>query len=203
MQRRSICAAILRAPTTPYSNFFHPVGVNCQPPKNFALRREYSALFSAAMPTLPSGRNVAINFQHLEAASQRAFHDEDESFLARLDHPSEMFRLIELADVEFRSDIPCAELDRMWSEAGDKFGILHPLSCCISHVIRNKAGWSGADVLGLKRFLMRDSVRRIFRMWRQDIAGLRHALTACASDRMPLTARTATFCEETGPSWHF
>jgi hypothetical protein len=188
---------------TTSTNFFHPVGVNESSLKDFALLCESSALFSAAMPTLPSGRNVAINFQHLEAASQRAFHEEDESLLVRLDHPSEMFRLIELADVEFRSDIPCAELDRMWSEDGDKYGILHPLSCCISRVIRNETGWSGADIVGLKHFLMRDSVRRIFRMWRKDIAGLRSALTARASDRMPLTTRAATYCEETGPSWHF
>jgi hypothetical protein len=177
--------------------------VNYPASKNLALRREHSALFSAAMPTLPSGRNVAVNFQHLEAASQRAFHEEDNSMLERLDHPSEMFRLIELADVEFRSDIPCAELDRMWSEEGDKFGILHPLSCCISQVIRNESGWSGADILGLKHFLMRGSIRRIFRMWRQDIAGLRHALTARASDCRPLTTRAAAYCEDAGPSWHF
>ena len=184
------------------TNFFHPVGVNQSSLKNLALRRESFALFSAAMPTLPSGRNVAINFQRLDETAHRAFYSEDEATLLRLDHPAQMFPLIELADVEFRADIPSPELDRFWTEDGDRFGILHPLGYSISDVIRSRTGWSGADTLAFKRFLMRPATREVFRLWRRDLACMRKLLKLRACQEWPLpTDFPAEDCEA-GPSWH-
>jgi hypothetical protein len=176
--------------------------VNQSSLKNFALRRESSALFSAAMPTLPSGRNVAINLQRLDETAHRAFYEKDEASLLRLDHPAQMFQLIELADVEFREDIPSAELDRFWTEEGDKFGILHPLGYSISDVIRSQTGWSAADTFAFKRFLMRPSTTQIFRLCRRDLACMRKLLELRACQDWPLpTDFRAEDCEA-GPSWH-
>lgn len=154
------------------------------------------------MPTLPSGRNIAINFQHLDEVAHRAFYDKDRETLLRLDHPKQMFQLIELADVEFREDIPCIELDRFWTDEGDKFGILHPLGYFISDVIRSRTGWSGVDTLAFKRFLMRDSTKQIFRLWRRDLACTRKLLDLRACQDWPLPTDFRTEDYQAGPSWH-
>jgi hypothetical protein len=154
------------------------------------------------MPTLPSGRNVAINFQQLSLTAHRALSEEDSQTLMRLDHPAEMFQLIEVADVEFRRDIPCVELDRFWSEEGDKFGILHPLGYFISDVIRNSAGWSAVDTAAFKRFLMRHSTKEIFRMWRRDLAYMRGLLDQRANAKVPLLTANNALSFYAGPSWH-
>jgi len=154
------------------------------------------------MPTLPSGRNVAINFQQLNLIAHQAFCAEDEATLLRLDHPAEMFRVIEVADVEFRRDIPCAELDRFWSEEGDKFGVLHPLGYSISDVIRYRTGWSEVDTTAFKMFLMRHSTRQVFRMWRRDLGRMRRAIQPQICREMPLPAAQLELGFDAGPSWH-
>lgn len=161
-------------------NFFHPYGVKETGMKNCTFQAAESALFSAAMPKLPSGRNIVVGFHHIDSLIRQALDNEDAALLFFIDRYAEMFRFVEIADFELREDIPACELDCMMHEGGVHYGIAHRTGEFVKDVVLNRANWPADDLAAFRKFMLSPRVREALRQRRRGIVCVRDHLTSRA-----------------------
>lgn len=192
MQRECVIAGDPVPAENRRSKLFHPYGVKKTGMKNCALQEAESAFFSAAMPKLPSGRNIVVGFHHIDSLIRQALDNEDAALLFFIDRYVEMFRFLEIADFELRDDIPACELDCMMHEGGLHYGIAHRTGEFVKDVVRNRANWPADDLAAFRQFMVSPGMKEALRQRRRGIV--------CARDHLTSRARLKPFWQPPRPA---
>ncbi len=129
------------------------------------------------MPVLPSGRKVSVDFLPLHTLALRAQAEQSASSLLLIEKTEQIFSLILVKEVEFRTDIPAEELDLVELSGGLKRCILHDTGYSVADILAVRAPWSRGDISALRQFLLTPRIRQQIRFYRRWLISLRGKLT--------------------------
>lgn len=129
------------------------------------------------MPALPSGKNVAIDFHPLHSLASSVIAEQNAAILIFIEKIEQIFSLIRVKEVEFRPDIPAAELDVVETPVGLKRCILHDTGYSVADVLAARAPWSRGDICTLRRFLLSPRIREQVQFYRGWLISLRGRFT--------------------------
>lgn len=129
------------------------------------------------MPKLPSGRLVAVDSSPIEELAQRASDEENAGLLLFVENDLALAGLLEVVEVEWRSDIPPEELDRIDTAEGSRTAILHPIGLSAADVLRGRSSWSRPDIEAFREFLQTPRIASWALEMRGKLLSLRRYLT--------------------------
>ncbi|MFZ4483072.1 MAG: hypothetical protein ACOYOL_03725 [Chthoniobacterales bacterium] len=129
------------------------------------------------MPRLPSGRSAAINYESLSNLLKRATDTHDAGLLLFLENEREIFRWLDVIQVEWPVNIPAEELDRIDTPEGLRYGISTPTGFSVSDVLAARVPWSLRDIAAFKRFIRTSRVSREIAAVGRDVVQRRAWLT--------------------------
>ena len=129
------------------------------------------------MPRLPSGRLIALGNAPYRELVGRAVDTKDAGLVLFYDKDAEFHTLLEVLLVEWRADIPAAELDPVETGKGERHGILSSSGFTVQDILRGRAPWSRSDIVAFRKFLGTPRISEWTRGLRKDLVWLRGWLT--------------------------
>ena len=105
------------------------------------------------MPTLPSGRKVAIDASPFDDLIKEASAECNSSLLLGMEHPQHILAHFNVIEVEQRSDVPEEELACVNGPWSDMHCMTYETAYTASDIVSGCSNWPVSDVLAFARFL--------------------------------------------------
>lgn len=130
------------------------------------------------MPTLPSGRTVAISVMPLIELAERAKLGKNASFLLFLEKNHQVHSMVRVLEIESARGIPESELDPVDAPGGVRYLMTRDTGYTAADVMEGRTSWPPDDVKAFAGFMATDRIREHIFQHHYETILLREQLTS-------------------------
>jgi hypothetical protein len=157
------------------------------------------------MPKLPSGRNIAIDASPFDDLIEQARTERNAALLMSVRRPRQILPLLQVIEVEERSDIPAEELALVCTPRGQMRCMTYETGLSTSDICNERSGWPKHDISAFRKFLRSRRIKQWVRDRYKQLCVLRDLLGEYARLRSELgqDIRGDFFSTHRGNLWRF
>lgn len=128
------------------------------------------------MPTLPSGRNIALDASPFDDLIEQARTGHNAALLLSIRRPRHILPLFQVIEVEERPDIPAEELACVTTPSGEARCMTYETGYTAGDVRNGRTDWCKRDIRAFRRFLRSRRIKRWMRERYKQLVALRALL---------------------------